>query len=437
VLEHFFRSRTRMRQLRRGPLEEHIDAMAADLQNLGYAKQTGLRVLSFAGQFSRFARSQGVVDARQMDENLAKRFVEECVDDGVYEDVATIGVRHVLRHLRSRGLISPKAVLFPDVMGSKLLGVNTLSPGVALVGDDPLSGLLGRYDIFLRDVKALVPLSRELRVRHARIFLEHHVARHGRIACGDIDTREVMDFVKANSNRNPGRGWIQQLCSNTRGILRFLSWEELASEGLDRAVPKIPRWRAATLPRHLPWQKVRALIDSVDTAPACGKRDKAMLLLFAMLGLRNHDVRTLRLEHIAWREAEIRLPRTKNRRARSLPLPQEVGEAIAHYILHGRPASAQPFVFLRHMAPHTLFHTSSGVAGIILRHLRRARIKAPRRGAHLLRHSLAARMVNVGVPIKEIADMLGHASLESSSTYAKVDLASLGIVPLAFPGSPS
>jgi integrase len=188
------------------------------------------------------------------------------------------------------------------------------------------------------------------------------------------------------------------------------------------------------VPRHLQWDDVRRLVDGVDTSTATGKRDKAVLLLIAVLGLRGEEVRTLELQHVSWRAGEIRIPRTKTQRAKTLPLPSEVGAALADYVLHGRPPSSSTFVVLRRAAPRCALSHPAAVSRIVARCLRRARILAPGRpGVHLLRHSLATRMVNTGVPIKQIADVLGHRSINTTAIYTKVDMVGLGDVALPFP----
>jgi Tol biopolymer transport system component len=176
-------------------------------------------------------------------------------------------------------------------------------------------------------------------------------------------------------------------------------------------VPKLPHWRLQSIPRHLPWAQVRALVDSVDTSTPLGLRDRAMLLLIATLGLRNQEVRNLKLTEIHWQAGEIRLAETKSRRERALPLPLELGSALAEYVLQGRPQLEVPQVFVRHRAPLGPITSTNGIGNIVRKHLLRARIPAPSQGAHLLRHSLATRMVNQGVEVKQVADLLGHASV--------------------------
>ena len=203
---------------------------------------------------------------------------------------------------------------------------------------------------------------------------------------------------------------------------------------LDRVVPKLPGWRLSNVPRHLCWEDVRKLINSVDTSKPVGLRDRAVLLLIATTGMRNQEVRCLQLKDILWRTGEIRLRKTKCRRERVVPLPGEAGSAIADYLLRGRPRIGSPEVFLRHFTPPAPITSTHGIGDIVERGLRRAGIHASSRGAHLLRHSLATRMVNQAVPIKQIADMLGHVSIDTTPIYTKVDTTHLAAVALPFPG---
>ena len=414
MLEHFFESRTRLRQLRSGPLSEHIDDLAGDLRRQSYARTTARHILSLAGELSRFAQATGVDDAGRINEALVKRFLEKLASEGTFRS-APNAMRHVLEHLCGRGVIASAPPIPPK---------------------DPFAELLGRYDDHLHKVRGLASATREGYLREARRLLTWFHKHHGDRPIGDLSGPDVLDFVTARLKRGMGKS-RNHVCSPARIFLRFLRWEDIIQVDLARVVPKAPRWRLDSIPKHLPWKQVRSLLDSIDTSHPEGMRDRALLLLIAGLGLRNHDVRTLEPSHIGWRRGEIRLPRTKGRRERVLPLPQEIGAALADYLLHGRPPLDIPYVFIRHRALRGPLKTSGSVGGIIRRHLKRAGIDAPSHGSRLLRHSLATRMVNVGVPIKEIADVFGHASIDTTSIYTKVDTTSLAGVALPFPGGES
>jgi integrase len=176
------------------------------------------------------------------------------------------------------------------------------------------------------------------------------------------------------------------------------------------------------------------VIDSIDDTTAVGKRDRALLLILATTGLRSQEVRLLELRDIRWRTGELHIRRTKTRRERVVPLLEEAGRALATYILSGRPPSAHSTVFVCHVPPVRPIALSSTVAAIIRRRLSHCGLKAPRTGAHLLRHSIATRLVQQERPIKEVSDLLGHHSIDTTAIYVKVAIPQLERIALPFPG---
>ena len=297
--------------------------------------------------------------------------------------------------------------------------------------------MLTRYNDHLRDVRGLSPGTREKYLRGARRFYAWLQTRDKNKPLSALTGIDVLAFITDLVKRHPSGAWRNSLCVETRVFLRYLYWEEIIKVKLDRTVPKVAGWRLGTIPRHLPWEQVRSLIDSVDTSSPVGKRDKAVLLLLSVLGLRNQEVRELKLDDIDWRAAEIRLSKTKTLRERVLPLTQAVGAALADYILHGRPHNNSPYIFFCHYAPKVPITSTHGIGDIVRRGMRRLGIRAPSYGAHILRHSLATRMVNRGVPIKQIADVLGHVSIDTTAIYTKVNKENLATVALPFPGGAS
>jgi len=413
MLEYFFEFSTQRERLRCRPLSEHIDGLAGKLLRLGFTRGSGQQILSMAGKFNDFAFLKGIVSADRIDEALVDRFIKvELASYGTFKN-ASSKMRHVLEYLREQGVI-PKSI----------------TSGL----DDPFVAILAPYDCHLRDVRGLTLVSRSQYLRYARrllVWLQNH--RPGRPLAGTTGV-DILEFVSGLAGLHRSGSWRNNLCSLTRVFLRYLRWQGIIEIDLDRVVPKLPRWRLSSLPRHLPWDQVQKLIGSIDASDAVGMRDKAALLLIATLGLRNQEACRLQISDISWRTAEIRVTETKTRRARSLPLPQEVGEAIADYILKGRPRLDLPYVFLHHRAPQGPLTTSHGIGNIVRKHLLRTGISTPSHGAHLLRHSLATRMVNQGVPIKGIADVLGHASIDTTAIYTKVNMTNLASVALPFPG---
>lgn len=394
-------------------MAEHIDGLAEALRRENYSENRGKDILSLVGKFSRFAAAAGITKAELIDEDLVDRFInEELACEGAYTSSGN-AMCHMLKYLRSKGVIEPV-------------------PEKTEV--DPFSPLLDRYTRHLLDVRGLAQKTVDDYITGARKFLNWLKDHRGNKPLEKISGPDVLDFISVHLPLHRSRSRRKGLCGDTRIFLRFLLWDGVIDSDLSRVVPKVSHYRLDNVPKHLPWEKVRALINGIDTSHPEGMRDKAILLLLACLGLRNIEVRKLTLGQIDWRRAELRLPETKNRKERVLPLPQEVGAALADYVLHGRPALDTPYVFLRHRAPRGPLTTHASIREIIHRHLLRSGIDAPNRGAYLLRHSLATRMVNTGVPIKNIADILGHASIDTTAIYTKVDMAHLAAVALPFPG---
>lgn len=413
MLEFYFKSPKRLEQLRSGPLAEHIVDLAAKLYRRGFTRATGQRILSLTGRFNGFAAGVGVEETAGIDDALAERFInEELRAEGTFRDAGSL-LRHMLDHLRSEGVIHQAATARPE---------------------DRFASVVGKYDRHLDCVRGLSLSSRPQYLRYARRLLEWWCGRHGEWPLAHMTGVDVLDFITELAGLNPSGSWRNNLCSLTRVFLRYLRWKGIVEVDLDRVVPTLAHWRLQSIPRHLPWAQVRALVDSVDTSTPLGLRDRAVLLSIATLGLRNQEVRNLKLTEIHWRASEIRLAETKSRRERALPLPQELGSALAEYVLRGRPRLDVPHVFVRHRAPLGPITSTHGIGDIVGRHLLRARIPAPSQGAHMLRHSLATRMVNQGVGVKQIADLLGHASIDSTAIYTKIDMRNLSAVALPFPG---
>ena len=213
----------------------------------------------------------------------------------------------------------------------------------------------------------------------------------------------------------------KQVTTSVRMFVRYLSVAGKCSPSLTTSIPTVAQWRLSSLPRYLPAADVERVVAACDPSTAKGCRDQAVVLLMARLGLRAGDVAGLRLEDIDWRKATIRLL-GKNRREAHLPLPQDTGDAILAYLELGRPRVASDRLFLRSIAPRRPFSNSSAVSKIVKRALARAGIDTPFRGAHVLRHSAATRMLQEGISLPEISIVLRHRSLESTAHYAKVDL---------------
>ena len=250
---------------------------------------------------------------------------------------------------------------------------------------------------------------------------------------GDLQPFDVVQFVALKQTQFCTAS-MKTVTTALRSFFRFLQVEGLCDERLQAAVPTVANWQRATVPRHLSDGQLEQLLGSLEVSKPCGHRDRAMLVCLATLGLRPGEVAALRLEDIDWRQGTIHLHRLKGRRDTALPLPGEAGRAIATYLRRHRPRTAERRVFVQEIGPRRGEPiTRYAVSVVVTRALRRAGIVIPVAGAYVLRHTFASRMVRHGASLKEVADLLGHRSLDTTTIYAKLDLEALREVVLPWP----
>lgn len=243
--------------------------------------------------------------------------------------------------------------------------------------------------------------------------------------------RVLLENLESTSRIN-----AQYMCGTLRMYLRYLASTGACSPALIGAIPRIPRWRLATMPRYILKDDVERVIASCDSTTTRGLRDRAILLLLARLALRGGDVASLCLDDIDWDKALIRVA-GKTRHAVALPLPQDVGDALLAYIERARPRTDTTKVFMRTIAPCRPFSCSSPISIIVREALKRAGVKNVNlRGAYLLRHSAATHMLRSGATLEEVGTLLRHRSPETTAIYAKVDTTMLACVAQPWMGVP-
>jgi integrase/recombinase XerD len=214
-------------------------------------------------------------------------------------------------------------------------------------------------------------------------------------------------------------------------LLRYLHVAGLIPASLVGAVPMVAGWRAAGLPRALPATQVQAMLAGCDVGTVVGRRDLAVLLLLARLGLRTVEVARLGLDDVDWR-AGVVVVRGKGDRVESLPLPVDVGEAVVGYLTGGRHRGDCRSLFVRVRSPHSAL-TAGAVRGIVAHACARAGL--PRLAAHRLRHTLATDLLRAGTPLAQVGRALRHRSQLSTSIYAKVDHVALRELARPWPGA--
>ena len=401
-------------QIRSGPLGQWIDDFVDVLTTRGYETSVMRRHVRAAAIFSAWLDRQRVA-ATEIDEPLVTRFISGLPRwrapkrrHGRVSNVAG-GVRLLAAHLRTRGV----------------------APHPGPVADRcETEQWLQRYDDHLVQVHGLVVGTRRIYRRYAAALLAE---------CAGTPTPDwsrltvptVAAFVQARAS-----GLCQSSCRNpataTRAFLRFLATRGVVPARIEGAVPTIREWKHARLPRALADDDVQRVLAAVDETRSSGHRDRAILLLLSRLGLRAGEAAALTVKHVDWHNGVVRVV-GKGRRERRLPLPADVGAALVA-ALGSRPRTSPPDVFFVTALPPYRQISSASVTDIAKRALRRAGVTVPRSGAHVFRHTFASQMVRREVPMKTVADLLGHARLGTTAIYAKLDRETLATIALPWPG---
>lgn len=313
---------------------------------------------------------------------------------------------------------------------AQLRSVGAVPEPTPVRDDSPGAALLARYEEHLRRDRALAASSITRFGRIASQFVsERSDAVRARPSALHAD--DIRAFVVETARRLSPKS-AQMVAAAMRSFLRFLFLRGETAVDLALAIPMVRQQRYVSVPRHLPAEDVERLLASCDLASPTGRRDYALLLLLARLGLRAGEVMALRLGDVRWREAEI-IVRGKGQVQDKLPLLPDVGTALASYLHKDRPAGPSRQLFVCRKAPHRGFSHPSSVSTIVMRTLKRAGLTPPTRGAHLLRHSLATAMLRRGASFAEIGQILRHQSARTTEIYAKVDLAALRDVARPWP----
>jgi len=407
MLERYFTRPSILRRHRsRRLLGPHLDSFVAESARLGYAPQSVRHQCHVIGHFGDWLERRGLgvgdIDAGVID--LHRRGRKRA---GRRAEAGTL--RRLVDGLRARGLVRPAA-----------------SPPRWSAAEK----LLDRFREQLTVERRVLAAGAANYVSFAREFLLDR-RPDGVPRLRDLRASDVSGFVVSWTRTHPP-GRAPLLVTALRSFFRFLLRHGKIDLDLAGAVPSVPRWRLASLPRYLPAEQVERVLASCDRKTAGGRRDYAVLSLLARLGLRAREVARLELEDIDWRAGELLVLGKRSRKDR-LPVLPDVGEALADYLRHGRPACATRRVFVRLRAPVRAIAEERTVSSIVCAALRRAGLNPPVKGAHMLRHSLATRMLRGGASMAEIAEVLRHRSPQTTEIYAKVDFAALRSLALPWP----
>jgi site-specific recombinase XerD len=367
-------------------------------------RPAGIRVV--LGPFGRWLEAQGL-GAGDITEAVIDTYVEQTTASG--QGGTRAALRELLAVLRESGLCRP----------------------LALEAGSTHQQLLNEYRRYLLTERGLADRTIEHYIEAAQAFLVSRATDDARVV-KEWTAADVLTFVQRRSIYRPSVH-MQQLCSGLRAFLRYLCFRGHIDGDLSKCVPRIAHWRLATLPKSLTAEQIDRLLLGCRRDTGGGRRDYAVLLLLSRLGLRAEELRRLTLDDIHWQRGELTV-RGKGRGPEPMPLPQDVGEALAAYLTHGRPASSSRSVFVRLTPPHEAYGNSDAFGHLVRHAMRRAAVDAPSKGTHIFRHTLATGMLRGGASLREIGYLLRHRDEDTTRLYAKVDLVRLRTLALPWPG---
>jgi len=319
-------------------------------------------------------------------------------------------LRHFIEHLQDQGAIPV--------------------PNIRPKHEQPFMKFERRYEDHLLKERGLTAITVERYTWFVHRFLLN-CFDHGQLSLKKLQASDLSNFVVQNAH-STGPKRAQLMVSALRSFFRFLTQEGEVPTDLAAFIPSVPCRTLAGLPKYISETEVEKVLASCDRGTAIGRRDYAILLLLARLGLRAGEVARLQLGDIDWRAGEIRVLGKGQVRDR-LPLLRDVGEALVDYLHCDRPSTPSRNVFLRVIAPCGPFRTSNTVSVVVRQALSRAGLQPPHRGAHLLRHSLATALLRRSASMAEIAELLRHRCLSNTEIYAKVDSQSLRVLARPWP----
>ena len=407
--EEYLRRSRLFRRLRSGPHGQLVERYAARLVADGLLRHGTWRSFNVVGGLlSWIARRRATL--ADLDEGLVERYLRHRAGKQTIQPGDRSALKRWLSVLREEGAIAP-AVLPPPTAHNRIFN---------------------EFEAYLRTERGLAPKSIVRHLPVIRRFL-HEVCPAGEGDLGKISQEEVIRYIERHAQDwSPITG--KAMCWSLRAFLRYLHHQGLNPCALADCVPSMRRRKFASLPTFLPAAQVQRALDGCDLATPMGRRDYAILMMLAKLGLRASEVATLTLDDIDWRTGEM-LVRAKGRQRARMPIPPDVGAAVVAYLRNGRPKSSCRQLFIRILAPHVGFASGCAITMIAKTALDRAGITGcAHRGAHIFRHSLATELLRSGATLTEIGQLLRHESHDTTRIYAKVDIEALRTLSLPWPG---
>lgn len=393
-------------------LDSLIASAVTHLENLGYRHGTIGNYQYTWKEFAQFTLENS--KEKTFSTDLVFQFLDSCGISDKVETNMTFRQRHIRNVMHA---LTDFALHGCIQRRSHVVEKTKLSDNM----EETLSG----YEQFCRE-QLWSPLGTiRSRKRDITRFL-YYLDSHGIESVKEIQASTLSQFVTSCAHLKPAT--LAHLVSSIRSFLRYLYMTGSIDSNMVERVPKIRVRSDEHIPSVWKSEDVDALLAAVDRSSPCGKRDYAILLLAVRLGMRVSDIRNLRFENLLWEQARIEINQAKSSEPLALPLTEEIGNALIDYLRYGRPVSQLREVFLRVNAPFKPFGHDNNLHYIVTRYRRRAAINLPvqnRKGMHSLRHTMASRLLEAGIPLETISGIMGHISMDTTRIYTKVNIEAL------------
>jgi site-specific recombinase XerD len=408
MLEKFLERLEADKRRQRNPLLVHVPPFAASLMECGYAATTMQSKLWLVVDLGQWLGRRGLAVA-DLDEQRIETFFAGRRRNGLPRRGDRTTVRQLLDHLRAHNV------------------VQCVTP---IRDESPLAAILDRYEKHLRSERGLATATIINYLPFAQKFLSDRFGE-GPLLLKEVQPSDISGFVLRHA-RSMSCGRAQLMTTAFRSFFRFLFQHGELRVDLAPSIPTVADWRLSIIPKYLTPAEVARVLSSCDRHTATGRRDYAILLLLARLGLRAGEIVALQLDDIDWRSGEI-LVRGKGLLHDQMPLPVDVGEALAAYLRQDRPSCKIRRVFVCMEAPQRDFAGPSTVSTIVRRALGRAGLHPRFKGSHVFRHSLATSMIRSGASMGEIGEILRHRRPSTTEIYAKLDFEGLRLLAQPWP----
>jgi integrase/recombinase XerD len=393
-----------------GPLAPYISSFTKSLDDQGFALESSHVQTRLVADFSRWLKQTRAV-------------------------LPAIAVEHIPRYLRYRARHRRRRSSDACVLKRLLdfLRQQGAIEALPTLSDEatPTRKLLDEYTVYLQHERVLSTQTIETYVPFARVFLTARSRDRKKLQLASLRAANVIAFVQEQV-KLLHLARAKMMVTALRSFLRYLLYSGAVKLDLAAAVPTVANWSMASIPRAISADHARAALASCNRQSAAGSRDYAILLLLARLGLRAGEIVAIKLDDIDWHNGILNV-HGKGGKGCPMPLPADVGEAIADYLHKGRPHSTSRSAFLRCVAPVKEFQGQGAIGSVVAHALARAGVDTPRKGAHQFRHRLACDLLLQGASLAEIGEMLRHRRPETTAIYAKVDIAALRTLGLPWP----